>query len=204
MYFHHNKNLAWISIAKNACQSWQRVFDNLGWVKEDLFEPQVDLAQLTFFGLLRNPEKRHTMGIVEYLCRTEQQELLDNPSVNKLFVSAVLDQHSYSVCQMIPDSILDRTTFFILDQNYYNYETLVKNFLDDHGVQVTQNIPRLGSSGRDTHTDRREMRTRLDNLRLQHPEANGSLYKNFLNQDMLLYQKHLAIQSRWNRFSDGL
>ena len=198
MYFHHNNKLAWISIAKNACQTWQHVFDNLGWTKEDLFNPQVDLAQLKFFGFLRHPNTRHTMGIVEYLHRTKQQELLDNPSINKLFVSAVFDEHSYGVCQMIPDSILERTTFFILDQTYYNYETLVKNFLDDHGVQLTQDIPRLWAAGQ----DKKSMRTQLDNLKLQHPEANGYLLKNFLDQDIKLYHHHLAIQPRWNRFCD--
>ena len=198
MYFHHNNNLAWISIAKNACTSWQHVFDNLGWIKEDLFNPQVDLAQLKFFGFLRDPQKRHTMGIVEYLCKTNQRQLLNDEKVNRLFVSAVFDQHSYSVCQMIPDSILDRTTFFALDQTYYNYETLLKNFLDEHGVQLTQDIPRLWAA----EQDKREMRTQLDSLKLQHLEDNAYLVKNFLDRDMILYRQTLWLQSRWNRVGD--
>jgi hypothetical protein len=198
MYFHHNNNLAWISIAKNACTSWQHVFDNLGWIKEDLFNPQVDLAQLKFFGFLREPQKRHTMGIVEYLCKTNQRQLLNDEKVNRLFVSAVFDQHSYSVCQMIPDSILDRTTFFALDQTYYNYETLLKNFLDEHGVQLTQDIPRLWAA----EQDKREMRTQLDSLKLQHLEDNAYLVKNFLDRDMILYRQTLWLQSRWNRVGD--
>ena len=195
MFFHHNNNLAWISIAKNACRSWEYVFDNLGWTKEDLFDTQVDLAQLKFFGFLRYPEKRHTMGIVEYLCRTGQEKLLDDPSINKLFVSAVFDQHSYSVCQLIPDSILERTTFFILDQTDYNYETLVKNFLDHHGVQLTQDIPKIGSA--EQHV--KEMRNQLDDLKLQHPEHSGYLQKNFLDRDVRLYMQHQWLQSRWER-----
>ena len=195
MYFHHNNKLAWISIAKNACQTWQHVFDNLGWTKEDLFDTQVDLKQLKFFGFLRYPEKRHTMGIVEYLCRTGQEKLLDDPSINKLFVSAVFDQHSYSVCQMIPDSILERTTFFILDQTHYNYEILVKNFLDHHGVQLTQDIPNIGSA--EQHV--KEMRNKLDNLKLQYPEHSGYLQKNFLDRDVRLYMQQQWIQSRWAR-----
>ena len=198
MYFHHNNRLAWISIAKNACTTWQHVFDNLGWIKEDLFKPTVDLAQLKFFGLLRDPQKRHTMGVVEYLCRTQQRELLDNPSVNKLFVSAVFDEHSYSVSQMIPASILDRTTFFIIDQRYYKYEQLVKNFLDAHGVQLTQDIPRLWTAGE----DKKAMRIQLDDLKLQYPEARGYLAKNFLDQDIKLYHKHLHIQPTWHRPGD--
>lgn len=198
MYFHHNNNLAWISIAKNACQTWQHVFDGLGWIKEDLINPRADLAKLKFFGLLRDPCIRHTMGIVEYLCRTDQRELLDNPAVNRLFVSAVFDQHTYGVCQMIPDSVLDRTTFFIIDQTYYDYETLVKNFLDEHGVQLTQDIPRIGTADQ----NQREMRTQLDMLKLQHPEVHSYLVKNFLFQDMRLYRRHFAQQTRWHRVGD--
>jgi len=198
MYFHHNNRLAWISIAKNACTTWQHVFDNLGWIKEDLFKPTTDLAQLKFFGFLRDPQKRHTMGVVEYLCRTEQQELLSDERVNKLFVSAVFDQHSYSVCQMIPDSILDRTTFFCIDQRYHNYEILVKNFLDAHGVEITQDIPRLYAAGE----DKKAMRKQLDDLKLQYPEARGLLAKNFLDLDTNLYRKHLHIQTTWLRPGD--
>lgn len=67
MYFHHNNRLAWISIAKNACRSWQQVFNNLGWQIEDLFQPQVDIQLVEFFAFLRWPAVRHTMGVVEYL-----------------------------------------------------------------------------------------------------------------------------------------
>jgi hypothetical protein len=138
------------------------------------------------------------MGIVEYLCKTNQRQLLNDEKVNRLFVSAVFDQHSYSVCQMIPDSILDRTTFFALDQTYYNYETLLKNFLDEHGVQLTQDIPRLWAA----EQDKREMRTQLDSLKLQHLEDNAYLVKNFLDRDMILYRQTLWLQSRWNRVGD--
>ena len=42
----------------------------------------------------------------------------------------------------------------------------------------------------------------LDNLKLQHSDANGYLLKNFLDQDIKLYLQHLEMQPRWNRFSD--
>ena len=180
MYFHHNNNVAWISIAKNACTSWAYVFDNLGWIKEDLYRPSVDIEHLKFFAFLRNPERRHTMGVVEYLCRTQQRDLLYDTKVNKLFVSAVFDEHNYNVSQMIPDSILNRTTFFIIDQTYYNYQILVKRFLASHGVEITQDIPRLWVS----EEDKLSMRQYLDSLKQQYAEENGYLTKNFLGQEI--------------------
>lgn len=198
MYFHHNGSVAWISIAKNACSSWAWVFDRLGWVKEDLFNSDTNLENLTFFGFLRNPEYRHTMGVVEYLKKTDQQQLLYDTSVNKLFVSAVFDQHSYSVSQMIPDSILNRTTFFIIDQTYYNYETLVKRFLNHHGVTIDFEIPRIYTAEESIKT----MRQKLQELKITYPEAHGFLTKNFLDCDCRLYNKHLALQPYWHRPGD--
>lgn len=198
MYFHHNHNLAWISIAKNACSSWSKVFDDLGWIKEDLFDPTADLSQLTFFGFLRWPEIRHTMGVTEYLKRTNQQSLLSDPRVNRLFVSGVFDQHCYSVSQMIPDSVLDRTTFFIIDQTYYNYETLTRRFLAQHGVVINGDIPRVYAADDGVLATRKQ----LNDLKLQYPEEHGLLTKNFLERDVKLYNHHLALQPQWHRPGD--
>ena len=193
MYFHHNNKLAWISIAKNACQTWQHVFDNLGWTKEDLFNPQVDLAQLKFFGFLRHPNTRHTMGIVEYLHRTKQQELLDNPNINKLFVSAVFDEHSYNIHSLVPSEIIQRTNWFVLDHDYYNYEQLVRNFLKQHNVDLPP-VPRLNtSSARD-----KQLQTKINELKVKHHNSHRKLAKNFLGSDLRLYRTQILNQHIWD------
>jgi len=193
MYFHHNNRLAWLSLAKNACRSWAQVFDDLGWQKEDLFQPQVDIEQLEFFGLLRWPSIRHTMGVIEYLEQTDQLALLHNPEVNRLLVSAVFDQHSYPVSQIIPADIVRRTTFFIIDQTYYNYEILVRNYLNSHGVEIAIPVPRIST----TWSKMVQSRIELTQLKQQWPEEEARLAKNFLDADMQLYRQHQALQSQW-------
>jgi len=205
MYFHHNNNLAWISIAKNACRSWGQVFDNMGWVKEDLHKPTVDLKQLEFFGFLRWPTRRHTMGVVEYLERSGQLHLLDDDRVNKLLVSAVFDQHSYTVTQMIPPVVLEQTKFFIIDQKYYNYEILVKNYLHTHGIELTTPVPRINYTSGNNENFANEpyrsstysARIKLDQLKQRYETEHANLQKNFLDADSKLYKRHEQLQYQW-------
>ena len=198
MYFHHNNRVAWLSIAKNACRSWAQVFDDLGWIKEDLYQPQVDTAQLEFFGFLRWPAIRHTMGVIEYLEQTGQLALLHNTRFNRVLVSAVFDQHSYTVSHMIPADIVKRTTWFIIDQVNWDYEQLVQNYLRTHGVEIAVPVPRITTSMPSTI----QSRTDLTRLKQQYPEEEGRLAKNFLDADMHLYEQHLALQPQWNKMND--
>ena len=194
MYFHHNNRLAWISIAKNACRSWQQVFNNLGWQTEDLFQPQVDIQQLEFFAFLRWPAVRHTMGVVEYLLQTDQVDLLYNTQANHLLVSAVFDQHSYTVSQMIPADVVSRTTWFIIDQIGYDYEILVKNYLHSHGVEIAVPVPRIS----DNIPATRQARIDLERLKQQHATDFHRLQKNFLAADIQLYRRTLLQQGKWH------
>jgi hypothetical protein len=198
MYFHHNHRVAWLSIAKNACRSWAHVFDNLGWVKEDLWKPTVDIEQLEFFGFLRWPDIRHTMGVVEYLEQNDQLSLLHNVRFRQLLVSAVFDQHSYTVSHMIPDSIRQRTTWFTIDQTYYNYEQLVKNYLHSHGVEIDIPVPRI-SDARSTTT---QARIDLTRLKQKYSDEHARLQKNFLDVDNQLYHQHQALQYNWKKMND--
>lgn len=199
MYFHHNGQLAWISIAKNACTSWIQVFDALGWKKDNLYEPTVDIAQLKFFGFLRDPSKRHTMGVVEYLQRNQLLSLLYNNEFNSVLAAGVFDEHSYAVTHMIPDSIRNRTTFFIIDQEYYNYELLVQNFLEKHSVLISTPVPCLNS----TELSTREHRQKLSEIKQTDSEIHEHLIKNFLEPDTILYAQHLKQQNLWSKPGRG-
>ena len=194
MYFHHNSNLAWLSIAKNASTSWISIFDSMSWQKEDLYDPVVDINKLTFFGFLRDPNDRHTMGIVEYLARTGQRELINDPAWNRLLVSGLFDEHSYTVSHLIPGHVLTRTTFFILDQSYFNYEVLTKNYLRNHGVELNVPVPKLWI-GDDSKL---KLRNQINELKQVHKLERSFLAKNFLEPDQLLYKKHLLLQNNYH------
>ena len=198
MYFYHNNTLAWISISKNACTSWQHEFENLGWTRDDLYNPACDLDKFTWFAFLRDPDSRHNMGVVEYLLKTDQQHLLDDPTCHRLLVTAAFDEHTYSIARMIPQWILDRMFFFILDQVYYDYEILVRRFLREHGVILDKKIQRLWTA----NDIKLQMRAKLEGLKKQYSKDLASLSKNILQPDQHLYAKHILLQHVWHRPED--
>jgi len=170
----------------------------------DLLRPNVDLEQFRFFAFLRWPAVRHTMGVIEYLEQTDQCDLLYNTQVNRLLVSAVFDQHSYPVSQMIPADILKRTEFFIIDQTYYNYEILVKNYLRHHGVEIAVPVPRINLSQDPARKNTQQARLDLDRLKQQYVDDHHRLEKNFLDADIQLYQQALPLQGQWHATGDPL
>lgn len=198
MYFYHNNSLGWLKIPKNACSSWESVFEQVGWQKEDLYDPQVDLNSLTFFGFLRRPDTRHDMGIVEYLMRSDIVDLLYDERFNRLLASAIFDEHTYGVWHMVPKQILDRTTFFIIDHVEFDYEKLTKNWLLDHGVDITNvPVPRLNPS----NDFAKQLRNKIALVKQQNPQCHSKLMKNWLEPDVLLYAHHTQQQHHWDRYS---
>jgi hypothetical protein len=199
MYFHHNGNVAWISLAKNACMSWIQVFDELGWTKDNLYEPQVDVSKLKFFGFLRDPDQRHTMGVVEYLQRHQLLGLLYHDEFCHVLAAGVFDQHSYAISHVVPEHIIKTTTFFIIDQTYYDYELLVQNFLEEHGVTISTPVPRVNSGQSEIH----QHRQRLQEIKQSRTDIHSSLMKNFLEPDRILYLQHIKQQNLWARPGRG-
>jgi len=199
MFFHHNGNLAWLSIAKNACTSWMQVFDDLGWEKEDLHKPKTDISQLKFFGFLRSPDQRHTMGVVEYLERYNLLPTLYSDEHGAVLAAGVFDEHSYAISHLVPDSIRNSATFFIIDGPRYNYEILVKNFLAEHGVLISVPLPRLNTKRPNTHAHRQHLHA----IKQQRIDIQNQLMKNFLEPDQLLYSRHMEQQHIWARPDDN-
>jgi hypothetical protein len=193
MYFYTNGKLAWLKIPKNACTSWSRVFENIGWEKQDLYIPTVDLNSLEFFGFIQDPEKRHTAGIVKYLEDEKLFHLMDDKLYQRLLVSACFDEHSYSLHSMIPDSIINKAHWFVMDHDIFNYETLVKNYLGTHGVTVSS-VPRLNQSTQEI----REARAKIQQLKQQYTSSHSKLAKNFLGADLRLYRTRMLTQHVWD------
>lgn len=200
MFFYHNDKLAWISIAKNACTTWEHVFGNLGWKKENLIRPQTDLSKLKFFGFIREPTKRHTMGVVEYLSRADLLPLIDAVPYNKLLASVVFDEHCYPLNHMIPADILNRTIFFAIDRGEYDYEILMRDFLSRHGVEITVPVPRLNSTEHKTQ----KYRDQINLIKEQNHDLHLKLWKNFLEADQVLYEHHIRLNIKHNQYINSI
>lgn len=194
MYFYHNNSVAWIKIPKNACSSWEAVFTQLSWQKEDLLNPSIDISELVFFGFLQNPYIRHAKGITQYVIDSSLLDLLDS-KFNKLLVSGVFDEHTMSVSHLVPPRVIENTTFFVIDHLHFDYELLVREFLKDYGVVIPFPIPRLNAS----NEQKKYIYEKVIALKEEHIDEFNKLAKNFLERDVNLYAKHLALQHHWDK-----
>ncbi len=193
MYFYTNGQVAWLKIAKNACTSWSSVFEKLGWQRHDLYIPDIDISNLNFFALIQDPEKRHNAGVVQYLVNEGLIDLLDDPEYQRLVVSACFDEHTYTIHSTIPDSIIKKAQWFVMDHDRYNYETLVRNYLKTHNVDLPL-VPRLNQSSPNIQI----LKQKINDLKLTHAGSHAKLAKNYLGLDLRLYRTQMLTQHLWD------
>ena len=194
MYFITNGKIAYLKIAKNACSSWEHVLTQMGWETQDLYIPKQPLDDLIFFGLLRDPDDRHTRGIVQYLTNEKLEHCLDSEFFQRLVVSAVFDEHSYNIHSMIPSEIIGRTNWFIIDHSIYDYEKLVRNFLQQHNITLPV-VPRINVSD----STQKNLQNKIKDLKLKHNQSYQKLAKNFLGADLRLYRTQILNQHIWDK-----
>ena len=194
MHFITNGKIAYLKIAKNACSSWEYLLTKMGWETQDLYIPKQPLDDLIFFWLLREPDDRHTKGIVQYLIVEKLEHCLDNEFFQRLLVSAVFDEHSYNIHSMIPSEIIQRTNWFIIDHEIYDYEKLVRNFLQQHNI-LLPSVPKINASD----PKQKNLQHKIKNLKLKHHQSYQKLAKNFLGADLRLYRTQILNQHIWDK-----
>jgi hypothetical protein len=189
VYFYTNQKLAWLSIPKNASTSLTEIFgDQLGWQRQNLYRPTIDLGQLEFFGCLRHPDVRHTVGVAQYLTAQNLTEILtDYP---KILACAIFDEHSMPLHFMISQTILDRCTFFVIDDPRSPWPNHLVSWLFRRGVELPGPIRTLNSS-RDSHD---ALRQRITEMKREFPVLHNKLTKWALERDIMLYRRHIEIQ----------
>jgi hypothetical protein len=193
MHFYTNGKLAYLKIPKNACMSWSHTLDQMGWEEQDLYIPRQPLDNLEFFGLLREPDHRHTLGLVQYLKNENLEHLVDDEFFQRILVSAVFDEHTYNIHSMIPSDIIQRTTWFIMDHQHYDYHNLVRNYLRQHNIDLPQ-VPKINvSSARN-----KQFQMRINELKVKHYNSHQKLAKNFLGLDLRLYRTQVLNQHQWD------
>lgn len=193
MYCLTKGNLAWIKIAKNACTSWQTALEADGWKLENLSDYQGRWHEKIWFGFLRDPGVRHTMGIVQFLFANNLLELVDNEKYSKIVCSLLLDEHTYSVHHLVPYELIQQTNWFVIDHNYFNYEILVRSFCKQHGIDIPP-IPRLNKSN-----DLKILyKNKVEKIKELNPDISSKAQKNYLERDVFLYAKANQTQSQYD------
>jgi hypothetical protein len=189
MDFYTNGKLAWLSIPKNASTSLSRLLgDQLGWQRHDLHRPNIDLNQLEFFACLRDPDDRHTVGMAQFLT-TQKLTWLVN-FYPKILAGSILDEHSMPIHFLVPQAVLDRCTFFVIDDPKGPWPGNLVSWLANRSVDLPGPIPMLNSS-RDSHDALRQC---IVENKKRFPVLHNKLIVWALAQDRILYRRHIQVQ----------
>jgi hypothetical protein len=189
MDFYHNQKLAWLAIPKNASTSLREIFDRqLGWLRDDLYNPKIDLDKLEFFACLRHPDARHTMGVAQYLTVWKLTKILDE--YPQILASSIFDENSMPLHFLIPQTVLDRCTFFVIDDAQSPWPGHLVSWLKVRGIELSGPIPWINSS-RESHD---AMRQKIKEIKQRFPHHHNKLTKWAHERDMLLYARHVRIQ----------
>ena len=109
-------------------------------------------------------------------------------------VSAVFDEHTYNIHSMVPSDIIKRTNWFVMDHQHYDYEQLVRNFLQQHDVTLPP-VPRINVS----LDKNKKLQMQINELKIKHYNSHQKLAKNFLGSDLRLYRTQILNQHIWDQ-----
>ena len=186
-------NLAWIKIAKNACSSWQYVLENDGWRLENLSDYQGRWHEKIWFGFLRDPDTRHTMGLVQFLSSNNLLSILDDPKYSKIVCSLLFDEHTYSMHHLVPYELIQITNWFVIDHEHFDYEILTRKFCLQHGITIPP-IPRLNQSSDLANA----YKSKIKKIKQDNMDIRAKAQKNYLERDVFLYATASQCQSKYD------
>ena len=165
-----------------------------GWQEIDLFENNLNLNEMILWGHLTEPHHRHTRGVEEYILANSID--IREETIEKLLVSAVFDEHTYSLSMMlgslwylpihwIPlDTTITKWNQHPCPPEHLNGDDLTNLFFQEQEIDLKITLQdRLHVS-----TDFK-IRDHIKELKEKYYNNYQKLVKNFLQQDLMLYTK---------------
>lgn len=186
-------NFLYIKAPKNGCMTYSSMLRNNGWEQINLLENDLDFHSLKIWGHLTNPENRHTKGVEQYL-RANPDIDFERTDISKLLVSAVFDEHTYSLSMMLGPIFSFPIYWIPLDVDILNYRSgkkmtgddLTSDFFKENGIDIDiRQYPRLNIANAKSIS----IRQKIKNYKNTYIENYNSLVRNFLEPDILLYNK---------------
>lgn len=187
----------YIKCAKNGCMTYSEFLKRHGWQEIDLFENDLNLNEMTLWGHLTDPHYRHTRGVEQYLLVNSID--VREEKIEKLLVSGVFDEHTYSLSMMlgplwylpihwIPlDAKIKQWNQPVRPPKELNGDDLTNLFFQEQKIDLKITLEdRLHVS-----TDF-EIRDYIKDLKEKHHNNYQKLVKNFLQQDLMLYDKTVS------------
>lgn len=171
---------------------------NNGWQEINLFDNTLNLNQYVLWGHLTDPHARHTKGVCQYLYLNPDIDYL-NPTIAKMLVSAVFDEHTYSLSMML-GKLFDTVYWIPIDAKITKWnqypvppeklsgDDLTNYFFKDNNIDLT-----ITSNNRINVATERDYQFRkvISDYKNLYYDNYQKLVKNFLEPDLFKYQKVL-------------
>ena len=200
-------NLIYIKCAKNGCSTFGTLLSRHGWQEINLFENNLDLSKYLLWAHITEPTQRHTRGVHQYL-KSNPDIDINNPIIEKLLVSGVFDEHTYSLSMMLGPIWYLPIYWIPLDAqitvwNTYPKKILVGDDLTNHffqeqglDIQVTK------KDHLNVGKNSKEIRDKINNLKIKHVSQWNKISKNFLELDIIKYCQTVDFfQNKYNKSS---
>jgi len=183
----------YIKCPKNGCMTYSTFLKQHGWEEVNLFENNLDFSSLTMWGHLTEPHHRHTRGVEQYLKLNPDIDV-NNPSIAKMLVSGVFDEHTFSLNMMLGQLMNYQITWIPLDATIIKYnkyptpieeligDDLTNDFFKEHSLDLT-----ITAADRKNISTDKTIRVRIEKFKEIYYNNYRQLVKNFLEPDLFLY-----------------
>ena len=189
-FFDEVSKVGYYPIHKNGSTTFTSLAKSLNWkTTEDM---ELLPPEYKIFAHVRDPIERHFAGTAEYILADNLEYTLDDVNLQKLWVSALMDIHSYPITWVLRD-IAKRIHWIPITKDFDSTQATL-DFLHQHSVDVNE-IPKLyeGSS------QSKRVRERLMSLHASNDRYSSLTY--FYEHDFKLYYKaldeYLYKKSKW-------
>ena len=178
VYVYPHYPLAYLPIPKNASSTFISAFQSRGWQLQQLDQLG---NEYHIFGHFRDPIERHFKGTSEFLIKNKITHMLENPDWQKIWISSVMDMHSYPITWAL-GTRADKIKWIPISRkiptNYLTHRYLISHGIDMGLLNATWN--------NESTIEKQQIYLKLCDLR-NRQENNDLTF--FYDSDIILWNK---------------
>jgi len=212
MFCYIKDQFCYIQIPKNASTTYNKLLSDNGWQRRDLFANDLDLKNMILWGLIQDPEVRHTKGLSTFLLANSDIDY-SNPNIAKLLISGVFDAHTYSMSMMLGPVWNYPIHWIPLDHTFTDYSIQTFNHLrkkygpndltqmwfDENGIKIDMSSAQYLHQASPIEQNIRKI---INQYKFQHQSEYQQIVKNYLSPDIIQYRKTLNEYAKKFGYSD--
>ena len=185
----------YIKCPRNGCMTYSTFLARHGWTEVNLFENHLDLDSMILWGHITDPHQRHTRGVAKYLKDNTNIDINDLV-IGQMLVSAVFDEHTYSLSMMlgtlwhlnihwIPlDTEITQWHPYPTPQQKLSGDDLTNLWFLEQGIDL-----KITLQDRLNVSNAKPLYKMINQYKEEYDVNYQKLVKNFLEPDLILYNR---------------